>query len=444
MRLEKYFRVELLIIVFFAILFPNYTRANIKDFDEVWQQRAIQARKNAHKAYHPDPHKVTQDFNYHVHKGIEDDDVVSNKTNSRRNLKSQKSGCTATNPIDRCWRCDKDWFKHRKRLANCALGFARGTTGGKHGKIYVVTDPSDNDLVNPKPGTLRYAVIQPEPLWIIFAHDMIIRLAEELIVSSHKTIDGRGARVHISNGGQITLQFVENVIIHGLHIHDIKAGNGGLIRDSMEHYGFRTRSDGDAISIYGSTRVWIDHISMSNCQDGLIDVIMASTAVTISNCHLTHHNEVMLFGASDGYSEDQVMQVTVAFNHFGQGLVQRMPRCRWGFIHVVNNDYTHWLMYAVGGSQHPTIISQGNRFIAPQDINCKEVTKRDYAPESVWKTWNWRSEGDLMMNGAFFVESGSTVKNVPNKDVINAKPGTFVTRLTRFAGALNCVKNKPC
>ncbi|KAM6594110.1 hypothetical protein CsatA_001813 [Cannabis sativa] len=335
-------------------------------------------------------------------------------------------------------------IKSLKILIITFISFARGTTGGKHGKIYVVTDPSDNDLVNPKPGTLRYAVIQPEPLWIIFAHDMIIRLAEELIVSSHKTIDGRGARVHISNGGQITLQFVENVIIHGLHIHDIKAGNGGLIRDSTEHYGFRTRSDGDAISIYGSTRVWIDHISMSNCQDGLIDVIMASTAVTISNCHLTHHNEVMLFGASDGYSEDQVMQVTVAFNHFGQGLVQRMPRCRWGFIHVVNNDYTHWLMYAVGGSQHPTIISQGNRFIAPQDINCKEVTKRDYAPESVWKTWNWRSEGDLMMNGAFFVESGSTVKNVPNKDVINAKPGTFVTRLTRFAGALNCVKNKPC
>lgn len=70
------------------------------------------------------------------------------------------------------------------------------------------------------------------------------------------------------------------------------------------------------------------------------------------------------------------------------------------------------------------------------------MTKRDYAPESVWKSWNWRSEGDLMMNGAFFVESGSKVANI--KTDIVAKPGTFAASLTRFAGALKCVVNKPC
>lgn len=83
----------------------------------------------------------------------------------------------------------------------------------------------------------------------------------------------------------------------------------------------------------------------------------------------------MLFGASDGFSGDQIMQITLAFNHFGKGLVQRMPRCRWGFFHVVNNDYTHWLMYAIGGSSHPTIVSQGNRFVAPPNPNAKEVFK---------------------------------------------------------------------
>lgn len=73
-----------------------------------------------------------------------------------------------------------------------------------------------------------------------------------------------------------------------------------------------------------------------------------------------------------------------------------------------------------------------------------QVTKRDYAPESVWKSWTWRSEDDLMLNGAFFVESGSPIRNVNKNNVIKAKPGTFVTRLTRFAGALDCVKGKPC
>ncbi|MBA0787459.1 hypothetical protein Gotri_026925 [Gossypium trilobum] len=59
----------------------------------------------------------------------------------------------------------------------------------------------------------------------------------------------------------------------------------------------------------------------------------------------------------------------------------------WEFIHVVNNDYTHWKMYVIGGSTHPTISSQGNRFIAPNDPFAKEITHRIYVPESKWKNW---------------------------------------------------------
>ncbi|KAG0484643.1 hypothetical protein HPP92_008533 [Vanilla planifolia] len=161
--------------------------------------------------------------------------------------------------------------------------------------------------------------------------------------------------------------------------------------------------------------------------------------------HMTNHNDVMLFGASDAYAEDAVMQITVAFNHFGRGLVQRMPRCRWGFVHVVNNDYTHWLMYAVGGSKHPTILSQGNRYIAPPDVNAKQITKRDYATQAEWSKWTWQSDGDLMMNGAFFVQSGEPFFNqYTNQQLIKAKPGTFVTRLTRYSGSLNCMAGIPC
>ncbi|KAI4329609.1 hypothetical protein MLD38_027977 [Melastoma candidum] len=367
------YKSVLVIVVAFVIV---TVQAHIAHFDEVWQKRAEAARKAALEAYQPNPENVTDEFNHRVREDMESD------CGTRRRLgKRESRSCAATNPIDRCWRCDKNWAKNRKKLADCVLGFGHKTTGGKDGKYYKVTDPSDNDLITPKPGTLRYAVIQREPLWITFAHSMIIKLKEELIMTDNKTIDGRGANVHIGNGAQITIQFVRNVIIHNLHIHDHHPTNGGLIRDSSDHFGLRMRSDGDGISIFGATNVWIDHVSMSNCFDGLIDAVEGSTAITISNSHFTKHNEVMLFGASDSYSPDMMMQITVAFNHFGQGLIQRMPRVRWGFVHVVNNDYTHWLMYAIGGSKHPTIISQGNRFIAPHDANCKEVTKRDYAPE---------------------------------------------------------------
>lgn len=156
----------------------------------------------------------------------------------------------------------------------------------------MVTDSGDDDPVNPRPGTLRHAVIQDTPLWIVFKRDMVIQLKQELIMNSFKTIDARGVNVHIANGACITVQFVTNVIIHGLHIHDCKPTGNALVRSSPEHFGWRTMADGDAISIFGSSHIWVDHNSLSNCADGLVDAVMGSTAITISNNYFTHHNEV--------------------------------------------------------------------------------------------------------------------------------------------------------
>lgn len=227
-----------------------------------------------------------------------------------------------------------------------------------------MTDPRDDDPVNPKPGTLRHAVIQDRPLWIVFKRDMVIQLKQELIMNSFKTIDGRGVNVHIANGACITIQFVTNVIIHGLHIHDCKPTGNAMVRSSPTHFGWRTMADGDAISIFGSSHIWVDHNSLSHCADGLVDAVLGSTAITISNNHFTHHNEVLLLftvvllfslcqtalfpflllhhglscclisfqiqvillGHSDSYTRDKQMQVTIAYNHFGEGLIQRMPR----------------------------------------------------------------------------------------------------------------------
>ncbi|XP_075494522.1 putative pectate lyase 5 [Primulina tabacum] len=378
---------------------------------------------------------------------VQDPEIVVQEVNEKINISRRNLGflsCSTGNPMDDCWRCDPDWEKHRQRLADCAIGFGKHSIGGRDGKIYVVTDSGDN-AVNPKPGTLRYGVIQNEPLWIIFARDMVIKLKQELMLNSFKTIDGRGASVHIAGGPCITIQFVTNIIIHGLNIHDCKRGGNAYVRDSPEHYGYRTVSDGDGVSIFGGSHVWVDHCSLSNCRDGLIDAIHGSTAITLSNNYLTHHDKVMLLGHSDSYTQDKNMQVTIAFNHFGEGLVQRMPRCRHGYFHVVNNDYTHWEMYAIGGSADPTINSQGNRFLAPDSVENKEVTKHEDAPESKWKHWNWRSEGDLMLNGAFFIQSGAGASsNYAKASSLSARPSSLVSSMTDGAGALSCKKGKRC
>ncbi|GAV68813.1 Pec_lyase_C domain-containing protein [Cephalotus follicularis] len=357
----------------------------------------------------------------------------------------QTESCKTGNPIDDCWRCDPDWETNRKVLADCAVGFGRNAIGGRDGDIYVVTESDNDDPVNPTPGTLRYGALQEEPLWIIFDHDMVINLKEELVVNSYKTIDGRGFNIQISNGPCIAIYNVSNIIIHNIYIHDCVPAGNALVRDSPNHYGPRGKSDGDGISIFGSRDLWIDHCTLSKCYDGLIDAVHSSTSITISNNYMLHHNEVMLLGHSDEYLDDKIMQVTIAFNFFGEGLVQRMPRCRHGYFHVVNNIYSSWGMYAIGGSANPTINSQGNVFIASDDNNAKEVTKRENSLESEWKDWNWRSDEDLMLNGAFFTPSGNkTPASYMKASSMVARPASNLKTTSLSAGAFVCQLGQPC
>ncbi|KAL9818395.1 putative pectate lyase [Arabidopsis thaliana] len=347
------------------------------------------------------------------------------------------------NPVDSCWRLKSDWDVNREDLADCAVGFGSSTLGGKKGNIYVVTNPYDN-AQNPHPGSLRYGVIQAKPLWITFAKDMVITLANELMVNSYKTIDGRGAKVEIAYGPCITIQDVTNVIVHGISIHDCKPGKSGKVRSSPTHVGHRKGSDGDAITIFGSSNVWIDHCYLASCTDGLIDVIHASTAITISNNYFTQHDKVMLLGHNDNFVKDVNMKVTVAFNHFGPGLVERMPRVRRGYAHVANNRYDKWIMYAIGGSADPTIFSEGNYFTASDKPYSKEVTKREV--KGGWKNWRWRTSNDVFKNGAYFVPSGYGSIPLPYSSAqrFTVAPGNLVPSLTADAGPLNCNRNGPC
>ncbi|KAK9289771.1 hypothetical protein L1049_007930 [Liquidambar formosana] len=304
---------------------------------------------------HPNPESVVHEVQRKVNVSI-----------ARRQMQElyqsdEQFTCLTGNPIDDCWKCDSNWHTNRQRLADCGIGFGQYALGGKGGQIYVVTDSSDHDPVNPAPGTLRYAVIQVEPLWIVFSTNMLIKLNQELIFNSYKTLDGRGANVHIVGGGCITLQYITNVIIHNIHIHHCVQSGDTNVRSSPTHL---------------------------------------------------------------------------------RKLVQRMPRCRRGYIHVVNNDFTQWEMYAIGGSGNPTINSQGNRYTAPSDRNAKEVTKRVETSEEEWRGWNWRSEGDILVNGAFFIASGEGVEVKYEKAYsVEPKSAVLIDQLTIHAGVLGSRDN---
>lgn len=137
-------------------------------------------------------------------------------------------------------------------------------------------------------------------------------------------------------------------------------------------------------------------------------------------------------------------------------------------------------MYAIGGSAEPTINSQGNRYLAPVNPFAKEVytvlqygefrikflhhsnkefltsywiwwirydqvTKRVDTAEGQWKGWNWRSEGDLMLNGAYFTPSGAGASaSYARASSLGAKSSSMVGTITSGAGVLGCRRGHQC
>ncbi|PNX60587.1 pectate lyase-like protein, partial [Trifolium pratense] len=74
------------------------------------------------------------------------------------------------------------------------------------------------------------------------------------------------------------------------------------------------------------------------------------------------------------------------------------------------------------------------------------VTKHEDAPEDEWKGWNWRSENDLLVNGAFFTKSGAegASSSYARASSLSARPSSLVGTITTGAGVLTCRKGSSC
>ncbi|KAL2334770.1 hypothetical protein Fmac_015983 [Flemingia macrophylla] len=351
--------------------------------------------------------------------------------------KQSKINGLKMNVIDRCWRLNPEWRRHRSQLATCSVGYAGKMTNNMDKDLiyYKVTDVSDNPI-NPKPGTLRYgaSMIQGK-VWITFERDMNIKLEKPLLISSFTTIDGRGVNVHIADNACLMIFKATNVIIHGIQVHHCKPQAPGIVMGPEGKVTPLGHVDGDAIRLVTASNIWIDHNTLYDCPDGLLDVTRGSINVTISNNWFKNQDKVMLLGHDDGYIRDRNMKVTVVYNHFGPNCNQRMPRIRHGYAHVANNFYQGWVQYAIGGSMGPSLKSEANLFIAPM-IGSKEVTWRKDSQKN-GDRWEFHSVNDAFENGASFeiTKGGRVPKPNYNKEqsfeVVDVK---FVRSLTRSSG----------
>ncbi len=171
-------------------------------------------------------------------------------------------------------------------------------------------------------------------------------------IPSNTTVIGLGdARIV---GAHVRVNNAQNVIIRNLRIDD--AFDCFPQWDPTDGSQGNWNSAYDNISLLGATNVWVDHCEFSDGahpdsaqpsyfgrlfvqHDGELDITNASDLVTVSWNHFFTHDKVMLIGSSDNAPADVgKLRVTIHHNYFDT-LVQRMPRVRYGLVHVFNNYY---------------------------------------------------------------------------------------------------------
>ena len=130
---------------------------------------------------------------------------------------------------------------------------------------------------------------------------------------------------------------------------DVKARNI-IIRNMIIQGPGAVDVDGvDCITIDGSstTNIWIDHCDIYDGQDGNLDISNGANYIAITWCKFyytsasSNHQFCNLIGNSDSKTSDRTkLKVTMMYNWWGTGCKERMPRLRFGQVHIVNNYFS--------------------------------------------------------------------------------------------------------
>lgn len=212
-------------------------------------------------------------------------------------------------------------------------GFASvsgGTTGGGTDLASAITVSTMSELSDAASGN-EPAIILVEP----GDYDGTLR------PGANKTIIGIEPGVKINGNVSISGEDTSNVIIRNIAVQ------GGRCNSYDE-----CRAGSDAVYVgNGAHHVWLDHLDISDGQDGNCDVTQAADFVTVSWTHFhytydkEHRFSNLIAGGDDEVQSRGKLKITYMNNHWGERVDSRQPRGRFGDVHMLNNYHD------TGGSQ---------------------------------------------------------------------------------------------
>ncbi|MBC9716906.1 pectate lyase [Streptomyces sp. TRM66268-LWL] len=232
--------------------------------------------------------------------------------------------------------------------------------------------------------------------------------AIKAFVPSNTTIIGVGRNAGIT-GGSLQIKDADNVIVRNLTIEspldcfpqwDPTDGATGA-----------WNSEYDAVVVYNSTHVWVDHNTLTDGRypdsslpsyfgetyqqhDGLLDIVRGSNYVTASWNRLQDHDKTLMIGNSDSAAATDAgkLKVTLHHNRFS-GTVERAPRVRFGQVDVYNNHFEvkpgQKYGYTFGIGIESRLYAEKNSFSLPAEVTAGRILKK-------WKEAPLTAEGNYV------------------------------------------------
>lgn len=182
----------------------------------------------------------------------------------------------------------------------------------------------------------------------------------------------------------------------------------------------------DNLTIAGSTYIWVDHCDFQDGVDGNFDCVNGSDNICVTWCRFRYliepwaggsggaddHRNCDLWGNSDSRSEDNGhLRTTFANCWWDEGCSERMPRVRYGQVHIQNCLYSSSnAHYCIGYGYKSNIYVENNAFTSAAT---KKTPWKNYAMKSGKKDYNITTVGNLNA-GDFQSKSGSAEYFIPS------------------------------
>lgn len=240
-----------------------------------------------------------------------------------------------------------------------------GTTGGKGGSV--VTVKTMSDLQTQAKSSGKKIILVEKGTY-----------AGTLTVASDKSILGKEPGVVIQGNVKISGSSTSNVILRNMAIKG----------DKCSSYD-ECKGGADAMYIGNEAHhVWLDHMDISDGQDGNCDVTNGGDYVSITwskfwySYDKEHRFSNLIAGADNVAIDKDKLRITYAFCWWADRVNQRQPRGRAGKVHVVNNLYTSTAAdYACGPGVDIQMRIEQNVF----KNSGYAIEKFDGTPAPAWK-----------------------------------------------------------